>query len=109
MEYTAQEIAQKMEISARTVEAIKDRLMERFGVKNSVGLVFYAMKNSFDRLDYQKTISGISPSIINLPAVLFLISSTLTPGALSNNLNPSSVTSSTAKFSNNFFYTLNSC
>jgi DNA-binding NarL/FixJ family response regulator len=46
MEYTAQEIATKMEISARTVEAIKDRLMERFGVKNSVGLVFYAMKNS---------------------------------------------------------------
>ena len=46
MEYTAQEIATKMEISPRTVEAIKDRLMERFGVKNSVGLVFYAMKNS---------------------------------------------------------------
>lgn len=45
MEYTAQEIAQKMEISSRTVEAIKDRLMERFGVKNSVGLVFFAMKN----------------------------------------------------------------
>jgi DNA-binding NarL/FixJ family response regulator len=45
MEYTAAEIAQKMEISSRTVEAIKDRLMERFGVKNSVGLVFYAMKN----------------------------------------------------------------
>jgi DNA-binding NarL/FixJ family response regulator len=46
MEFTASEIAGKMEISARTVEAIKDRLMERFGVKNSVGLVFYAMKNS---------------------------------------------------------------
>ncbi|MEO6188199.1 MAG: response regulator transcription factor [Ginsengibacter sp.] len=46
MEYTAQEIAKRMEISARTVEAIKDRLMERFGVKNSVGLVFFAMKNS---------------------------------------------------------------
>jgi DNA-binding NarL/FixJ family response regulator len=45
MEFTASEIAQKMDISARTVEAIKDRLMERFGVKNSVGLVFYAMKN----------------------------------------------------------------
>ncbi len=45
MEYTATEIAGKMNISARTVEAIKDRLMERFGVKNSVGLVFYAMKN----------------------------------------------------------------
>jgi len=46
MEFTAAETAQKMEISAHTVEAIKDRLMERFGVKNSVGLVFYAMKNS---------------------------------------------------------------
>jgi DNA-binding NarL/FixJ family response regulator len=46
MEFTASEIASKMDISARTVEAIKDRLMERFGVKNSVGLVFYAMKNS---------------------------------------------------------------
>lgn len=45
MEFTASEIATKMSISARTVEAIKDRLMERFGVKNSVGLVFYAMKN----------------------------------------------------------------
>ncbi|MEP6712879.1 MAG: response regulator transcription factor [Ferruginibacter sp.] len=45
MEFTAAEIALKMSISARTVEAIKDRLMERFGVKNSVGLVFYAMKN----------------------------------------------------------------
>jgi DNA-binding NarL/FixJ family response regulator len=46
MEYTALEIAKKLEISARTVEAIMDRLMERFGVKNSVGLVFFAMKNS---------------------------------------------------------------
>ena len=46
MEFTASEIALKMDISARTVEAIKDRLMERLGVKNSVGLVFYAMKNS---------------------------------------------------------------
>ena len=45
MEFTATEIAAKIFISARTVEAIKDRLMERFGVKNSVGLVFYAMKN----------------------------------------------------------------
>ena len=45
MEFTAAEISTKMGISPRTVEAIKDRLMERFGVKNSVGLVFYAMKN----------------------------------------------------------------
>src|SRR5918993_2754106 len=46
MEFTAQEIAQKMEISPRTVEAIKDRLMERFGAKNTAGLVFYAVKNN---------------------------------------------------------------
>lgn len=45
MECTAQEIADEMKISPRTVESIKDRLMERFGVKNSVGLVFFAMKN----------------------------------------------------------------
>lgn len=45
MEFTAAEIAKKLDISARTVESIKDRLMERFGVKNSVGLVFFAMKN----------------------------------------------------------------
>lgn len=46
MEFTAQEIAQKMDISARTVEAIKDRLMERFGSKNTAGLVFFAVKNN---------------------------------------------------------------
>ncbi len=46
MEFTASEIAQKMEISPRTVEAIKDRLMERFGAKNTAGLVFFAVKNN---------------------------------------------------------------
>jgi len=46
MEYTAAEIAQKMEISPRTVESIKDRLMERFGLKNTAGLVFFAVKNN---------------------------------------------------------------
>ncbi len=46
MEFTAAEIAKKMEISARTVEAIKDRLMERFGTKNTAGLVFFAVKNN---------------------------------------------------------------
>jgi DNA-binding NarL/FixJ family response regulator len=46
MEFTAQEIAQKMDISNRTVEAIKDRLMERFGSKNTAGLVFFAVKNN---------------------------------------------------------------
>jgi DNA-binding NarL/FixJ family response regulator len=46
MEYTAAEIAKSMDISPRTVEAIKDRLMERFGVKNTAGLIFYVVKNN---------------------------------------------------------------
>ncbi|MBX2923588.1 MAG: response regulator transcription factor [Chitinophagaceae bacterium] len=46
MEFTATEIAQKMDISPRTVEAIKDRLMERFNVKNTAGLVFFAVRNN---------------------------------------------------------------
>jgi DNA-binding NarL/FixJ family response regulator len=45
-EYTASEIATQMEISSRTVESIKDRLMERFGTKNTAGLVFFAVKNN---------------------------------------------------------------
>jgi DNA-binding NarL/FixJ family response regulator len=46
MEFTSQEIGQKMDISPRTVESIKERLMERFGVKNTAGLVFFAVKNN---------------------------------------------------------------
>jgi DNA-binding NarL/FixJ family response regulator len=46
MEFTAAEIAQKMDIPPRTVESIKDRLMERFGLKNTAGLVFFAVKNN---------------------------------------------------------------
>jgi DNA-binding NarL/FixJ family response regulator len=46
MEFTAQEIAHKMDISPRTVEAVKNRLMERFGCKNTAGLVFFAVKNN---------------------------------------------------------------
>ena len=45
MEFTSQEIGDKMDISARTVESVKERLMERFGVKNTAGLVFFAVKN----------------------------------------------------------------
>lgn len=45
LEYTSVEIGEKMGISARTVESIKERLMERFGLKNTAGLVFFAVKN----------------------------------------------------------------
>jgi len=46
LEYTSAEIGLKMGISARTVESIKERLMERFGTKNTAGLVFFAVKNN---------------------------------------------------------------
>lgn len=45
MEFTSAEIGEKLGISARTIESIKERLMERFGVKNTAGLVFFAAKN----------------------------------------------------------------
>jgi DNA-binding NarL/FixJ family response regulator len=46
LEHTSQEIGNKLGISSRTVEGIKERLMERFGLKNTAGLVFFAVKNN---------------------------------------------------------------
>ncbi|MCY7421311.1 MAG: response regulator transcription factor [Chitinophagaceae bacterium] len=46
MEFTSIEIGEKMHISSRTVESIKERMMERFGLKNTAGLVFFAVKNN---------------------------------------------------------------
>lgn len=46
MEFTASEIAQKMEVSPRTVEAIKDRLMEKFGTKTQPDLYFMLSKTT---------------------------------------------------------------
>lgn len=45
LEFTSLQIGEKMGISARTVESIKERLMERFGSRNTAGLVFFAVKN----------------------------------------------------------------
>lgn len=50
LEYTSIEIGEKMGISSRTVESIKERMMERFGLKNTAGLVFFAAKN--DLIDW---------------------------------------------------------
>ena len=46
MEFTSQEIGNKMSISPRTVESIKERLIKRFGLKNTAGLVFFAVKHN---------------------------------------------------------------
>ncbi len=46
MEFTSMEIGNKMDISPRTVESIKERLIKRFGLKNTAGLVFFAVKHN---------------------------------------------------------------
>ena len=46
MEFTVQEIAKKMKTSVNNINAIKDKLMDRFGAKSTPGLVFYAVKNN---------------------------------------------------------------
>ncbi len=44
-EQTANEISQVIFLSPRTVEGIRTRLLEKIGVKNTAGLVMYAVKN----------------------------------------------------------------
>ncbi len=44
-ELTAQEIAEKVFLSPRTIEGIKSSMMEKIGVRNVAGLVIYAFKN----------------------------------------------------------------
>jgi len=44
-ELTAGEIAEKIFLSARTVEGIRANLIEKVGAKNTAGLVLYAVKN----------------------------------------------------------------
>lgn len=44
-ELTAVEIGQKIFLSARTIEGIRSNLLEKIGVKNTAGLVIFALKN----------------------------------------------------------------
>jgi DNA-binding NarL/FixJ family response regulator len=54
-EHTNQVIGDKLFISKRTVEGHRQRILEKIGAKNTVGLVVYAMVNKihtcFPRLD----------------------------------------------------------
>jgi DNA-binding NarL/FixJ family response regulator len=45
-ELTAKEIADKLNISARTVEGRRKKMMQTLGVKNQIGLALYAFKNN---------------------------------------------------------------
>ncbi|NLR68351.1 response regulator transcription factor [Chitinophaga varians] len=44
-ELTTQEISEQIFLSPRTVEGIRQKLLEKLNVKNSVGLVLYAFRN----------------------------------------------------------------
>lgn len=45
-EYTNQEIAEKLFVSVRTVDAHRRNLLQKTGAKNTAGLVKYALKNN---------------------------------------------------------------
>jgi len=44
-EYTAAEIGKKIFLSPRTVEGMRSAMLEKVGVRNTAGLVMYAVKN----------------------------------------------------------------
>jgi len=47
---TNKEIAQKLNLSTRTIEGYRDRIQEKIGAKNSAGIVIYAIKNNIYQL-----------------------------------------------------------
>ena len=49
-EYTSQEIADKLFISKRTVEGHRQKVIDKIGAKNTVGLVIYAIANKLHTL-----------------------------------------------------------
>ncbi|MDB5284891.1 MAG: hypothetical protein JWO06_3966, partial [Bacteroidota bacterium] len=44
------EVAEKLFLGIRTIESVKQKLLEKFGAKNSVGLVLNAAKRGFIQL-----------------------------------------------------------
>ena len=47
LQFTAQEIADKLFLSKRTVEGYRTRILEKMSVKNTAGVVIYALKYGF--------------------------------------------------------------
>ncbi|MBD8084038.1 response regulator transcription factor [Chryseobacterium caseinilyticum] len=50
-EFTNKEIAEKLFISPRTVESHRQRIIEKLGVKNSIGIVIYAIIHDIFAVD----------------------------------------------------------
>jgi DNA-binding NarL/FixJ family response regulator len=49
-EFTAAEIADKLNLSVRTIEGYRQKLLEKSGAKNMAGLVVFAIKNNLYHL-----------------------------------------------------------
>ncbi len=49
-EYTSAEIADKLNVSRRTVESHRNNLIEKSGAKNAAGLVIYAIRNGLYKI-----------------------------------------------------------
>lgn len=49
LQFTAQEIGDKLFISKRTVEGYRTKILEKMGVKNTAGVVVYALKHDMIR------------------------------------------------------------
>ena len=50
-EFTNKEIASILQLSTRTIEAHKERMQNRVGAKNMVGVIMYAIKNNLIKLE----------------------------------------------------------
>lgn len=50
-EMSNREIAEHLNLSKRTVEGYRDRIMEKIGAKNSIGIVIYAVRHNIYQYD----------------------------------------------------------
>jgi len=50
-QYTSKEIAARMHVSLRTVEGWREKVQEKAGVKNAVGIALYAVKKQIVKLE----------------------------------------------------------
>jgi DNA-binding CsgD family transcriptional regulator len=50
-QHTNKEIADQLHISPRTVESCREKIQEKAGAKNSVGIALYAIKKEIFKLE----------------------------------------------------------
>lgn len=53
-EMTNEEIANELELSPRTVETHRARIMDRLGIKSTIGLVYFAIQSKLIKIRIAK-------------------------------------------------------